>query len=420
MGTRDGDGVLLASGSPRRRVMLEAARVPLVVRPVDIEEVPRAGEGPLEFARRMSTEKAEAALAERRSGDPRWVLAADTVVIVDAEALGKPVDAEDAARMLRRLSGRPHQVVTTWALCSADERLLGETVTAVHFAPLSEAEIADYVATGEPLDKAGAYGVQGFGGRLVARVEGCFDTVVGLPLGEVLAAMRARGLMPAVSAVAARLDVLRGRIAAAAQAAGRSAGEVTLVGVSKRQPVEKLQAALDAGLADLGENYVQEWQAKSAALGAGPRWHFIGHLQRNKAKHVAGGVHLVHGVHSVALARALGAAAKDAPVPILAQVNVGAEDTKSGLAVASLAEVLPALAAVEGVTLCGLMAIPPAGTLGEARRHFAALRALRDALAHEGLPLRALSMGMSSDFPAAVAEGATHVRVGSALFGPRI
>jgi MAF protein len=420
MGAVEGGALLLASGSPRRRVMLEAARVPLVVRPVDIEEVPRAGEGPLDFARRMSAEKAGAALAERRPEDPAWVLASDTVVVVDQEALGKPADADEAARMLRRLSGRPHQVVTTWALCSGTERLLGETVTDVHFARLSEVEIADYVASGEPLDKAGAYGVQGLGGRLVDRVEGCFDTVVGLPLGAVLDALRARGIVPPASPVAQRLDVLRGRIAAAAQAAGRPAAEVTLVGVSKRQPLEKLQAALDAGLLDLGENYVQEWQGKAEALGEGPRWHFIGHLQRNKAKGLAGRVHLVHGVHSVALAQALARHAKDAPISILAQVNIGAEDSKSGLPMESLADVLPAIGAVEGVTLRGLMAIPPAGSLGAARRHFAALRALRDGLATEALPLPALSMGMSSDFPAAVAEGATHVRVGSALFGPRI
>ena len=413
--------LVLASGSPRRRVMLEAAGVRSVVRPVDVAEVPAAGEAPVDFARRMAVEKAAAGVGARRAEDPRWVLASDTVVTVEGDILGKPADPDEARAMLRRLAGRRHQVVTAFALASgAAAPRLGETVSEVTFAPLSEEALCAYVATGDPLDKAGAYGVQGGGGALVDAVEGSYDGVVGLPLAEVLEALVEVGALPPFgSPVAARLAVIRGRIAAAAQAAGRPAASVTLVGASKAQPVERLTAALDAGLVDLGENYVQEWRDKAAQLGERPRWHFIGHLQRNKAKHVAGRVHLVHGLDNVALGAELARRASGLPVRALVQVNIGAEDTKSGVEPAALGALLAALADIDGLQVDGLMAVPPPDGLAATRRRFAALRMLRDAHARLDRPLASLSIGMSDDFPAAIAEGATHVRVGTALFGQR-
>ncbi len=413
--------MLLASGSPRRRVMLEAAGVRLRVRPVDVDETPAVGEAPEDFARRMALEKAAAGVAARAAEDPRWVLASDTVVTVDGAILGKPADAAEATAMLARLGGRTHTVLTAFALAAPGHAArVAHTASAVRFVAPEPAAVAAYVATGEPMDKAGAYGVQGGGGQFVDDVEGSYDGVIGLPLAETLEALVEVGALPAfASEVARRLAIVRGRIAAAAQAAGRRAEDIVLVGASKAQPLERLRAALDAGLCDLGENYVQEWRDKADALGAAPRWHFIGHLQRNKAKYVAGRVHLVHGVDSAALGQALARRAGDAPVRVLAQVNIGDEDTKSGVQPAALGALLDGLDAIDGLAVEGLMAVPPPDGLVATRRRFEALRALRDAHARPDRALPSLSMGMSGDFPAAIACGATHVRVGTALFGAR-
>jgi PLP dependent protein len=203
-----------------------------------------------------------------------------------------------------------------------------------------------------------------------------------------------------------RIADVRARIARAA--GGRA---VKLVAVTKTHPVERVREAAAAGLDVLGENYVQELLAKRAALAdLRIEWHFIGHLQRNKAKDVVGKVALVHGVDSLALAEALARRATS-PQDILIEVNLGGEASKAGVAPADLPALLAALAPLDGVRCRGLMAIPPPG---EGRRHFRALAALaRD----HGLP--ELSMGMSDDFEEAIREGATIVRVGTALFGPR-
>jgi hypothetical protein len=223
--------------------------------------------------------------------------------------------------------------------------------------------------------------------------------------------------------VAARLGAVRARVAAAEAAAGRPAGSVRLVAVSKRHPPEAVRAAYAAGQRDFGENYVQELLAKREALAGLPglRWHLIGNLQSNKAKLVAGRVELVHTVDDPHLARELGrrAAAAAARQPVLVQVNVAGEAQKHGCAPGELAAVLAAVEAEPGLWLRGLMVIPPLDEAPDrARPAFAGLRALRDV---HGGPARLpeLSMGMSHDLEAAVAEGATVVRVGTAIFGER-
>jgi MAF protein len=408
---------VLASGSPRRRELLSACGADVVVRPVGVDETPRVGEDALDLARRLARAKAVAGAAAE---GPGWALGSDTVVVLDGEVLGKPADGGEAAATLRRLSGRRHEVITAWAVASrGGEVRVGHEVAGVRFRALSEAEIAAYVATGDPLDKAGAYGIQGGAGRFVEALEGEFDVVVGLPVGPVLDALVECGALPPYpSAIARRLAVVRGRIEAAARAAGRSAADVTLVAVSKTQPAEAVRAAMAAGQRAFGENYVQEWRAKADAIGPGPEWHFIGHLQRNKAKLVAQDVALVHGIDQVRTAEALGRAATG-EVPILVEVNVGGEASKSGVAPAELPALLDSLDAISGVRVRGLMAIPPPAGPGEARRAFERLRALRDAHATAGRPLPLLSMGMSGDYEGAIAEGATHVRVGTAIFGAR-
>jgi septum formation protein len=159
---------------------------PVVVHPHAVPEVPLPRETPTEYSRRLAREKAQ--------GIPgRLVLGADTIVVQDGEVLEKPADAEDAVRMLLRLQGRTHEVVTSVALLSGGVMRVATDVTAVTFRPASEAFLRAYVATGEPLDKAGAYGIQGYGAALVDRIEGDFFGVMGLPLRLVLELLEAAG-----------------------------------------------------------------------------------------------------------------------------------------------------------------------------------------------------------------------------------
>lgn len=180
--------LILASGSPRRRMLLGGLGVPFEVCPTDVDETPDPGETAEVLVRRLAVAKAEAGLAAAATGPdaPTIVLAADTLVSVDGEVLGKPVDEADAARMLRLLSGSRHQVLTGVAVAWADGGAAGleveVEVTHVHMAPWTEDQIAAYVESGEPMDKAGSYAIQEVGDRFVTEIEGGFDNVVGLPV----------------------------------------------------------------------------------------------------------------------------------------------------------------------------------------------------------------------------------------------
>ncbi len=174
--------LVLASASPRRAELLAAAGFDFVVAHADIDETPRPGELPAAYVLRLAEAKARA-VAPRFPGQA--VLGADTTVVVDGDILGKPADAADAAAMLRRLQGRAHQVMTGVALVGAAGARVALAETRVWFGPMTEHDIAAYVATGEPMDKAGAYGIQGWAARYVTRVDGSYSNVVGLPVSVV-------------------------------------------------------------------------------------------------------------------------------------------------------------------------------------------------------------------------------------------
>lgn len=221
--------------------------------------------------------------------------------------------------------------------------------------------------------------------------------------------------------LSARLADVEARIDAACRRAGRARTDVELVGVTKGKDAATIRAALAAGLTAFGENYVQEWVAKRAALAdvGGIAWHFIGRIQRNKAAAVAEAT-LVHSLADARVAAALDAvgAARRAPVRALVQVNLDDEATKGGIAPAQLPELLTAVRTFGWLRVEGLMAIPAPRDPNAMRERFRALRTLRDAQPDaETLPH--LSMGMSGDFETAIEEGATLVRVGTALFGAR-
>lgn len=182
--------LVLASSSPRRRELLASAGIAFTVMSADIVEEQQPGESPLEFCRRLAREKAEAVLSKLLPDEAVRVLGADTIVVVDDQVLGKPRDAEDARRMLQLLSGRAHQVITSVCVLKRDEQGsvtadLRHATTTVRFHELTEAEISAYITTGEPLDKAGGYGIQGGAAPFVAGYEGDYDNIVGLPMAMV-------------------------------------------------------------------------------------------------------------------------------------------------------------------------------------------------------------------------------------------
>jgi septum formation protein len=178
---------VLASRSPRRAELLEAAGIEFTIRVADIDETLREGEAPRDYVLRLAEEKARAIPA----GEDEIVLAADTSVVLGNEIMGKPRDAADANRMLRALSGQRHEVITGICLKQRGSEVLCDiAATAVWFAPLSDAEIATYVESGEPMDKAGAYGIQGLASRFVERIDGSYTNVVGLPVSLVYRYLR--------------------------------------------------------------------------------------------------------------------------------------------------------------------------------------------------------------------------------------
>jgi hypothetical protein len=223
--------------------------------------------------------------------------------------------------------------------------------------------------------------------------------------------------------VASGLAAVRDRIARAAEAASRRPEEILLVAVSKTKPASLVREAYEAGQRDFGENYAQELVQKADELAdlVDARWHFIGHLQTNKAKLVARAAHVVHTVDSPALARELGKRVKKEGrlerLPVLVEVNVGGEPQKHGVTAADLGAILDAVEAEPSLQLRGLMTMPP-HDIEAARRAFEALASLRNL--HGGKArLPDLSMGMSDDLEVAIACGATVVRVGTAIFGSR-
>lgn len=227
--------------------------------------------------------------------------------------------------------------------------------------------------------------------------------------------------------LAERLSQVRGQIAAAAQNCGREAHEVSLIAISKTHPAEMIKSLIEFGATDIGENRVQEAEQKIREVGRdSARWHLVGHLQTNKARRAIKLFDVVHSVDSIDLARRLDRLCAEEgreKLQVLIQVDLAHEETKSGIEETKLPQLLDALGSLSRLELIGLMTLPPFfEDIEQARPFFRRLRELRDALA----PTRAfgdrkgeLSMGMTHDFEVAIEEGATMVRIGTAIFGPR-
>ncbi|MGC6418886.1 MAG: YggS family pyridoxal phosphate-dependent enzyme [Bradymonadia bacterium] len=410
--------LVLASASPRRRQLLSGAGFSLSVRPADIDETPKGVEKPGEFAHRMAVEKCQAVA---RLGDGPWTVAGDTVVALGDRILGKPADQAEARGMLRSLSGETHDVISGWCVSGpTGSTLSGINIAQVRFRKLSEDEIDAYVATGEPMDKAGAYGIQGHGGTLVASYEGDFSSIIGLPLADVIGALsQLSGLDWSDSKQ--RLAAIQGRIEVAADMADRKPSTVQLIAATKGQSLARLSELVEAGVKHFGESYVAEYLDKRDVIGDAVDWHFIGHLQRNKVRKIVPGINSLHTLSSLRLAEEIDARARRSAVvvPALVQVNLGGETSKSGLLPEETLSLIKDLAAFDHIRIEGLMSIPPREGLARTREWFARLRNLKAQCERQVGRLPNLSMGMSADFDAAILEGATHIRIGSLLCGAR-
>ena len=192
--------VILASQSPRRRELLTLIGIPHEVLPANVDESVLLGEAPAPHCERLARAKVEA-LA--RWHDDAIVIGSDTIVVIDGDILGKPRDAADAVAMLQRLRGRTHTVLTAVAVCYRGQVLSGVEAVSVTFRPIDDARIAAYVATGEPMDKAGAYGIQGYGATNIERIDGDYFAVMGLPLGRMVALLAEHGLTYLYGAITA-------------------------------------------------------------------------------------------------------------------------------------------------------------------------------------------------------------------------
>jgi PLP dependent protein len=225
--------------------------------------------------------------------------------------------------------------------------------------------------------------------------------------------------------IAANCRMILDRVGAAAVRSGREPGAVKLLAASKSQSIEKVRAAMAAGIRLFGENYVQEAQAKKAAAGSSAEWHMIGHLQRNKVKIAAELFDVIESLDSVELARALDreAAVRKRTVRALVEVNLAGEASKSGIAKERVAPLLDAIVSLQHLNIEGLMTVPPMSDNPESTRpYFRMLAELNRKLKGQeaaNVHLKELSMGMSQDYEVAIEEGATLVRIGTALFGPR-
>ena len=220
------------------------------------------------------------------------------------------------------------------------------------------------------------------------------------------------------------LKQTQNNIAEAAKKSGRTSDDILLVAVSKTKPLSALQEAYNAGIRDFGENKVQELCDKYDQLPKDIRWHMIGHLQTNKVKYVIGNASLIQSVDRLELAKEISRLAVKAGITqnVLAEVNIGGEAQKGGIAPCELKDLLSIISELPGIRVKGLMCVPPAVGEEEARRYFASMRRLFENIASAGIPgvdMRELSMGMSGDYKSAIKEGATMVRVGTAIFGAR-
>lgn len=416
--------LILASASPRRHDLLKSAGFEFVVIPSNVSEKIDENLTPEQIVMDLAHRKARAVDKDLASGSKagKVILAADTLVFLNGKILEKPKNPEEAFTMLRSLSGQTHMVRTGICLIDAEDQTMIQDceTTEVQFRELTDDEILGYVATGEPMDKAGAYGVQGLGGAFIHAIFGNKDSVMGLPVQL----FEKRWIELQFQRLMKKVKQQR----------------TTLIAVTKLQPVWKIRWLYSLGQRDFAENYVQEFLRKKQELAdlKEIRWHFIGHVQSKKIGQLLGQVDFLHSVDSLELLRkwnsrlterlraentgGVGKAAQK--LQYFLQVNLAKEESKTGFFPEQLKGLMTELQSFSQCTLVGLMALPPQAEEGPtgvemAKKYFEQLRDLQGVVRREIPSCRYLSMGTSLDYEAALSCGSTHLRIGESLLGPR-
>jgi MAF protein len=407
--------IILASQSPRRAEILKKAGYYFVSFPVFISEIPNENLSLDEQIIDIAKRKAIACLdlcPDKNTGN--IILASDTMVCLGNLAIGKPENEQDAFDTLKKLSGKMHEVKTAIILLDQSTREITSHIetSQVFFKDLTDQDIWDYIKTGEPMDKAGSYGIQGRGGKFVEKFVGEFNNVVGLPLLALEKIFTAKNWQFEKSALS--------------QIKNKLAPNQHLLAVSKLQPVEKIRELASQGQIAFGENYIQEALEKIEALKElNLEWHLIGPIQKNKVKYLKDHFAYLHAIDSLELAELVSKKASeiDYVQKIFIQVNLSNEATKAGFEETTLLEKWNKLKQLPNIKIVGFMTMPPLQNEAQDNQvHFKKLRDFAESL--QWLDQKddqkfELSMGTSHDYEIALKEGATWIRIGTVLFGER-
>ncbi|MCM2354551.1 MAG: YggS family pyridoxal phosphate-dependent enzyme [Pseudobdellovibrio sp.] len=399
--------IVLASQSPRRAEILKKAGYYFVSFPVFISEIPNENLSLDEQIIDIAKRKALACLDQCPDKNPgNIILASDTMVCLENSAIGKPESEQDAFNTLKKLSGKMHEVKTAIILLdqSTKDITFHIETSQVFFKNLDDQDIWDYIKTGEPMDKAGSYAIQGLGGKFVEKFVGDYNNVVGLPLSALEKTFSAKNWQfekSALSQIKAKLN-----------------SDQHLLAVSKLQPLEKIRELVSQGQKAFGENYIQEALEKVEALkDLNLEWHLIGPIQKNKVKYLKNNFAYLHAIDSLELAELVSKKASEIGYvqKVFIQVNLSNEATKAGFDESSVLAAWDKLTQLTHVKIVGLMTMPPLQNEAlDNQVHFKKLKTLANRL-----QVKELSMGTSHDYEVALQEGATWIRIGTVLFGER-
>lgn len=399
--------IVLASQSPRRAEILKKAGYYFVSFPVFISEIPNENLSLDEQIIDIAKRKALACLDLCPDKNPgNIILASDTMVCLGNSAIGKPENEQDAFDTLKKLSGKMHEVKTAIILLDQSTKEITSHIetSQVFFKNLNDQDIWDYIKTGEPMDKAGSYAIQGLGGKFVEKFVGDYNNVVGLPLSALEKIFIAKNWSfekSPLSQIKAKLN-----------------SDQHLLAVSKLQPLEKIRELASQGQKAFGENYIQEALEKVEALKElNLEWHLIGPIQKNKVKYLKNNFAYLHAIDSLELAELVSKKASEIGFvqKVFIQVNLANEATKAGFDESSVIAAWDKLTQLTHVKIVGLMTMPPLQNEAlDNQVHFKKLKTLANRL-----QVKELSMGTSHDYEVALKEGATWIRIGTVLFGER-
>jgi len=420
--------IILASESPRRRHLLEKAGYRFTIIPSHISEILDKNLSIPEQIQKVATDKSKEILKKLPQYETQLsqyenfiILSGDTVVVIDNEIIGKPKDQNEAFNILKRLSGKKHQVITAinTLVCTKDGKILFDEscyeTTDVYFKNLADQQIHDYIASGEPMDKAGAYGYQQLGRNLVEKISGPEDNVIGFPMKQV------RSLIEKSEEKIIAFNY---------QQLVKNTSSAKVIAVSKKQPIKKIQLLYDLGHRDFAENYAQEaLEKKNLLKNLNINWHFIGHLQTNKVKDVVGNFDLIQSVDSLKLAEKIDQIAKEKNIiqKILIQINIANENTKSGFEIDNISDLKNSLLyqnlikinLLKNIKIYGFMCMPPLDQ--DSKKYFILTQQIANFFFEQKIldQKPELSMGTSTDYLQAMTVGSTMIRLGTTLFGER-